>query len=150
MIMANYKDRIASIEEEMRQLENRKKEYLKKEKEAEHKARNHRVCKRGGYIESVVPALKDFSDEQFESFIKRTLLTDYATREMNKIKPPIAEPEAAETAESTGQNSGDVTNAPPTAARQAADATAAKPGESAKTSETTANANGKESRNGAA
>ena len=150
MIMANYKEKIASIEEEMRQLEKRKKEYLQKEKEAERKARNHRISKRGGFLESVLPALKEFSDEQFEAFIKRTLLTDYAAREMNKIKPPSAEPKAVETVEAAGQNSDEANNAPLTAAGKAVDAPAEKPAESAKTSGTAANANSKESRNGAA
>ncbi len=94
--MSIYKDRIASIEQEMLQLQNRKKEYLQKEKAAERKARNHRICKRGAYLECVLPTIKVFSDEQFEAFIKRTLLTVFATRELGKIKPQNLTPEAAE------------------------------------------------------
>ena len=133
--MANYKGRIANIEEAMKQLEKRKKEYLQKDKTAERKARNHRISKRGGFLESILPDIKEFSDEQFEAFMKKTLLTDYATREMNKIKAQNAPPEQPAAPETDGR---------------AAGAAAEKPVEAAKTSETAANANGKDSRTGAA
>ena len=133
--MANYKEKIASIDEEMQQLANRKKEYIQRERAAERKARNHRICKRGGHLESVLPALVKLTDEQFNMFIKRTLLTEYATRELDKIKPHTAPTESPETEGAT---------------EQTADVPAEKPGESAKTSATTANANAEKSRNGAA
>ena len=133
--MANYKEKIASIDEEMQQLANRKKEYIQRERAAERKARNHRICKRGGHLESVLPALINLTDEQFNMFIKRTLLTEYATRELDKIKPQTAPTESPETEGAT---------------EQTADVPAEKPGESAKTSATTANANAEKSRNGAA
>jgi len=133
--MANYKDRIASAEEEIRQLQNRKKEYEQKLKAQERKDRNHRICKRGGFLESVLPDLKGFTHEQFEAFIKKTLLTDYATREINKFKAQNAPPEA-ENAES--------------AAAWKSDEPAENPTETAKTDATTSNSNADKSRTGAA
>jgi hypothetical protein len=129
------KERIASAEEEIRQLQNRKKEYEQKLKAQERKDRNHRICKRGGFLESVLPDLKGFTDAQFETFIKKTLLTDYATREINKVKAQNAPPEA-ENAES--------------AAARKSDATAEKPMETAETDAITSNSNSDKSRKGAA
>ena len=133
--MANYKDKIANIDEEMQQLANRKKEYIQRERAAERKARNHRICKRGGHLESVLPALINLTDEQFNMFIKRTLLTEYATRELDKIKPQTAPTESPETEGAT---------------EQTADVPAEKPNEAAKTSAITANTNTEKPRNGAA
>jgi hypothetical protein len=147
--MANYKEKIASIEDEIKQLENRKKEYLQKEKAAERTARNHRICKRGGYIESILPTLISFSDEQFQTFIKRTLLTDYATRELAKIVPQTIEPEATETVETAEQNGIKTASPPPSTTSKTSSAVVEKPTETAKTSGATPNTNIKESRNGA-
>jgi hypothetical protein len=93
-IMANYTEKIANIEAEMKQLENRKREYLQKEKAAERKARTNRLCKRGGFLESILPGTIPLTNEQFESFLKKTLLTDFSRRTLAAVGAENAVPAA--------------------------------------------------------
>ena len=58
--------------------ENRLKELLQKQKVQERKARPHRICERGGYIESILPESILLTVEQFKTFFDMTLLTDFA------------------------------------------------------------------------
>jgi hypothetical protein len=74
------KDRIAAIDLEIEQLLNRKKEFIQQEKAAEKKERTHRLCKRGGLLEKLLPETIPLTDEQFETFAKKVLLTDYTKR----------------------------------------------------------------------
>ena len=78
--------KILSIEEQITALEKKKKEYLQEQKEIDRKARNHRLCKRGGYVEKYLPDIIDFTEEQFEIFVKKVLLTPFTTRAINEIK----------------------------------------------------------------
>jgi hypothetical protein len=79
------KDRIAAIDLEIEQLLNRKKEFIQKEKAAEKKERTHRLCKRGGLLEKLLPETVPLTDEQFETFAKKVLLTDYTKRILANI-----------------------------------------------------------------
>ncbi|MGI6337324.1 MAG: DUF3847 domain-containing protein [Eubacteriales bacterium] len=54
------------IEHKLRQAENRE-EYFKKR---ERKARTHRLCIKGGAIESIVPGLKDFPEKEFYNLME--------------------------------------------------------------------------------
>ena len=49
-------------------------------KAEERKKRNHRICKRGGLIESLLPDTIGLSDERFNDFIKRTTANDYGRK----------------------------------------------------------------------
>jgi hypothetical protein len=69
-----------SVEEQIRQLENQRKELLQKERDEERKARNHRLCKRGGLVEKLLPDLIVLTDEQFQIFLNKTLLTEHTRR----------------------------------------------------------------------
>ena len=73
-------ERIGTLEEKIQQLENQKKVLLQKQKADERKARNHRLCKRGGHLESIFPDTIPLTDEQFYKFLDKTLLTDYAKK----------------------------------------------------------------------
>lgn len=78
-------EKITSIEEEIRQL-NAKKSKLKQEHNAqERKARNHRLCQRGGLVEKLLPELIALTDEQFETFVGKTLLADHTKRILTEI-----------------------------------------------------------------
>ena len=48
-------EKIASIEEEIKQLENKKKRLIQEQKEQERKDRTNRLCKRMGFIEKLLP-----------------------------------------------------------------------------------------------
>ena len=71
---------IQEAQEEIRQRENRLKELQQKQKEHDRKARTHRLCERGGYLESILPDTLRLTKEQFQSFLDKTLLTDFARK----------------------------------------------------------------------
>ena len=71
-------EQIESAQNEIRQRENRLKELLQKQKVQEHKERTHRLCERGGYLESILPESVSLTAEQFKTFLDKTLLTDFA------------------------------------------------------------------------
>lgn len=102
-------EKIEDIDVKMKQMENEKKALIAEQKAADRKARTNRICERGGYIESVLPETLQLGKEQFRNFINRTLLTNYAKRELEEIltqpaepsevKPSIAETPAAQAVE---------------------------------------------------
>jgi len=55
------------IQEEQRRL----KLLEKKQTERDRKDRNHRLCKRHGYLESILPDTINLTDEQFQDFVKQ-------------------------------------------------------------------------------
>jgi hypothetical protein len=69
-------------QQEIRQRENRLKELLQKQKVQERKERTHRLCERGGYLESILPESVLLTAEQFKTFLDKTLLTDFARRNL--------------------------------------------------------------------
>ena len=76
----------AEIEEDkkkIRQYENREKIIKQKLSVEERKARNHRLCKRGGFMESLVPEAKNMTDEEATALL-RLALTSEPVREYLK------------------------------------------------------------------
>ena len=78
-------ERIMSIEEQIAQLENQKKRLARAQREDERKARTHRICERGGHLESILPDTVNLTFEQFKVFMEKTLLTDFARRTLKSI-----------------------------------------------------------------
>ena len=64
------------VEEQIKQLENQRKQLLKKERAEIEKAKKIRLQNRGGLIEKLMPHLSTLSDSEFETFIKKTLLSE--------------------------------------------------------------------------
>ena len=82
----NREELQAEIEDgkkKIRQLENRKKIIKQKLSVEERKARNHRLCKRGGFMESLVPEAKNMTDEEATALL-RLALTSEPVREYLK------------------------------------------------------------------
>ena len=90
-----------SVEEQIRQLENHRKQLIQQEKAEERKARNHRLCKRGGTVEKLLPDLITLTDEQFDIFVNRVLLSEQTKR----IIAEIAANSLASPAKLQGNNS---------------------------------------------
>ena len=67
----------------IRQFENREKMLRQKLSVEERKARNHRLCKRGGFMESLVPELIAMPDEEAAALL-RLALTSEPVREYLK------------------------------------------------------------------
>jgi len=88
-------DKIATIQNEIEQLENRKKLLLRQQKDDERKARNHRLCKRGGLFESLLPDTIVLSDERFQKFLTEHVANKFGLQLLDKLKVE-QEKEAAE------------------------------------------------------
>jgi chorismate mutase len=107
-IMAKTRiEKIEDIDAKMAQMANERNELIAAQKVADRKARDHRVCQRGGYIESVLPEVIGFTFEQFKTFITKTLTTDFAKKILAQIaeqpnEPQIAKPSNAETPATQG------------------------------------------------
>lgn len=70
--------RRSSIEEEIKQLENKKKRLIQEQKEQERKDRTNRLCKRMGFIEKLLPGTIPLTEEQFKTFVEQTIATEHA------------------------------------------------------------------------
>jgi len=89
--MSNRKTLAQKIEDtldEIKQKEAQYKKLLREQKEADRKARNHRLCKRGGQVESLLPGLAKLTDEQFKDFVDRCLNTGFTKKLLTELLPP--------------------------------------------------------------
>ena len=94
-------ERIESIQAEIQQLKNQEKQLVQKQKKQERAERTHRLCKRGGLWESLVPDTITLTDEQFKIFLEKTITTEYARRILDGLaaqNAATAAPQGAETA----------------------------------------------------
>jgi len=73
-------EKIESIKEEINQLKERQKLLRQQHNAQERKDRTKRLCKRGGLLESMLPDTIPLSDEQFKTFMEKTMLTDFTRR----------------------------------------------------------------------
>ncbi|MDE7243997.1 MAG: DUF3847 domain-containing protein [Oscillospiraceae bacterium] len=78
-------EKIMSIEEEIRQLENKKKRLIQEQKEQERKDRTNRLCKRMGLIEKLLPDIILLTKEQFQTFLEETVLTEHSRRVLDEL-----------------------------------------------------------------
>jgi hypothetical protein len=76
---------IEAAQEEIRQKENRLKILLQKHKEQERKDRTKRLCQRMGLLESMLPDTIALTDEQFKSFLEKTVTTEHSRRVLDGL-----------------------------------------------------------------
>jgi hypothetical protein len=101
--MSNYKlERIANIEEEIEQLRKRQKELKQEHIKKERRDRTHRLCKRGGFFEALVPDTIPLTEEQYQTFLEKTVATEYARRILNELKAQTAQNDGVDAPEETG------------------------------------------------
>ena len=82
-----HEELTAEIEDgkkKIRQFENREKMLRQKLSVEERKARNHRLCKRGGFMESLVPELIAMPDEDAKTFLRLALTSEPAREFLKK------------------------------------------------------------------
>ena len=70
-------ERVALIDAEILQWQNKKKKILQQQKAKERKERDNRLYRRHGLLEKYLPELITMQDHQFEMFIKRGIKTKY-------------------------------------------------------------------------
>ena len=78
-------DKIATIEERIAQLENQKKQLMQREKEKERKARTKRLCGRHGLFESMLPDTINLTEEQFKTFLEKTVANGHGRRVLAEL-----------------------------------------------------------------
>ena len=78
-------NRIASIEDKIKQLENQRKQLIQKEKQAERKARTRRLCSRHGLFESMLPDTITLTEEQFKTFLEKTVANGHGRRVLAEL-----------------------------------------------------------------
>ena len=71
-------------QQKIRQCENRNKMLDRKLAIEKRKERNHRLCSRGGYLESLVPALIDMSEQEARDFLYTAVFSDKAQEFLRK------------------------------------------------------------------
>lgn len=103
-------EKITSIEEEIRQLENRRRQLVQEQKAQERKDRTKRLCRRMGLFESLVPDSIPLTEEQFKTFLEKTVAAEHGRRLLDEMTAQNAARAAAEDAERLAQG-----NARPTA-----------------------------------
>lgn len=103
-------EKITSIEEEIRQLENKRKQLIQEQKAQERKDRTKRLCRRMGLFESLVPETIPLTEEQFKTFLEKTVCADHARRILDGLTAQNAATAPAQGAETAAQG-----NTPPAA-----------------------------------
>jgi len=96
-------EKIAGIEEEIRQLENRRRQLVQEQKAQERKDRTKRLCRRMGLFESLVPDSIPLTEEQFKTFLEKTVMTEHSRRILDEMTAQDAARAATEGAEVAAQ-----------------------------------------------
>ena len=96
-------EKIASIEEEIKQLENKKKRLIQEQKEQERKDRTNRLCKRMGLFEKLLPDTIPLTEEQFKAFLEQTVMTEHSRRILDGLTAQNAATAPAQGAETAAR-----------------------------------------------
>ena len=108
-------EKIAGIDEEIRQLTNKKKRLIQEQKEQERKDRTNRLCKCMGFIEKLLPDTIPLTEEQSKTFVEQTIATDHSRRILDRLTAQNAVTAPAQGAETAAE---DNTRLPPKPPRQ--------------------------------
>ena len=96
-------EKITSIEEDIRQLENRRRQLLQEQKAQERKDRTKRLCRRMGLFESLLPDTIPLTEEQFKTFLEKTVAAEHSRRILDELTAQNAARAAAQGAEPAAQ-----------------------------------------------
>ena len=76
--MPDIDEKIAKTEEEIRQLQNKKKKLLNEKKASERKVRTHRLIERGAILESLLEQPEQYDSGQIKCLLETALRTPQA------------------------------------------------------------------------
>lgn len=76
--MSDINEKIAKTEEEIRQLQNKKKKLLNEKKASERKARTRRLIERGAILESLLEQPEQYDNGQIKCLLETALRTPQA------------------------------------------------------------------------
>lgn len=89
--MGNINEQIAKAEEEIRQLQNRKRKLLNQKKAEERKIRTHRLVERGAILESLLEQPEQYTNEQIKGLLETVLRTTQAQEFLRRTEKPKGE-----------------------------------------------------------
>lgn len=89
--MGNINEQIAKAEEEIRQLQNRKRKLLNQKKAEERKIRTHRLVERGAILESLLEQPEQYTNEQIKGLLETALRTPQAQEILRRTEKPKGE-----------------------------------------------------------
>jgi hypothetical protein len=90
-------ERISNIETQIAELVKQRKNIIQAQKASERKARTHRLCKRGGEIEKLLPGIETLTEDEFKAFANITFLTPFSKGKLagiladKAIEKPVVE-----------------------------------------------------------
>jgi len=100
---------IEASEKKIKAEQNHLKQLERKQTEKDRKDRNHRLCKRHGFIESILPDTINLTDEQFQTFVKQHIANKHGIAAIASITGTTTEAAAAPPAGTQQQNNGNNT-----------------------------------------
>lgn len=89
--MGNISEQIAKAEEEIRQLQNKKKKLLNQKRGEERKIRTHRLVERGAILESLLEQPEQYTNEQIKGLLETALRTPQAQEFLRRTQKPKGE-----------------------------------------------------------
>ncbi len=72
-------------QDEIRQLKNKERELLAKQRKEEQKIRTRRLIQRGAILESINPTFVSIPNEQLQTYLQKVLLTETARKLLDDI-----------------------------------------------------------------
>ena len=89
--MANLNDQIGKINEQIKQLQNKRKTLLAKESEEKRKQRTKRLIERGAILESVINNAEIFSNEQLQTFLIEIFSSESVRTKVKNLREHTAD-----------------------------------------------------------
>ena len=89
--MKNYDEQIAKAEEQIKQLNNKKKRLISEQKQAERKKRTKRLIERGAILESIIGNAEDFSNEQLQTLLIEIFSSEFAKGKIKNFREHTAD-----------------------------------------------------------
>ena len=89
--MGDINEQIAKAEEEIKQLQNRKRKLLNQKKAEERKIRTHRLVERGAILESLLEQPEQYTNEQIKGLLETALRTPQAQEFLRRTEKPKGE-----------------------------------------------------------
>ena len=83
--MKNIDEKILMAEEEIKQLQNKRKKLISQQKQEERKKRDRRIYEKGGVFESIFTESKDFTKDEFYQLITSLIRKEEANLKILKI-----------------------------------------------------------------
>ena len=83
--MKNIEEKILMAEEEIKQLQNKRKKLISQQKQEERKKRDRRLYEKGAVFESIFTESKDFTKDEFYQLITSLIRKEEANLKILKI-----------------------------------------------------------------